>query len=220
MTICGSPRLRQVSRRPGGHFVVQRAPAAPQRWRAAAIDHQADAAGDLRGKMGVDALDVPGRRRRQLAAGEERDGAFGAAGLTAREGRRLRAAVRHVAQCEIVMRGGHVAAVDHVAARLEADLAHGEIVGAQRVAQSAQRAAVDHAIGLAQAHDDTDVVVDVAHVALRIGPVVLEVFARLDAFHAAAGEAARGFGASPRRGCSHGRAPTARRAAWTRGRRR
>ena len=92
------------------------------------------------------------------------------------------------------MRSGHVAAVDHVAARLEAHLAHGEIVRAQRVAQSAQRAAVDHAIGLAQAHDDADVVVDVAHVALRIGPVVLEEFARLDAFHAVAGEAARRFG--------------------------
>ena len=113
-----------------------------------------------------------------------------------------------------------MAAVDHVAARLEADLAHGEIVRAQRVAQAAQRAAVDHAIGLAKAHDDADVVVDVAHVSLRIGSVVLEEFARLDAFHAAAGETARRFGASPRRGCSHARAPTARPAAWARGRRR
>ena len=79
-----APSLAQTR----GHLVVQRAPAAPQRRRAAAIDHEADAAGDLRGEMGVDALDVPGRRRRQLAAGEEGDGAFCAAGLAAGEGRR------------------------------------------------------------------------------------------------------------------------------------
>ena len=192
--MCGSPRLRQVSRRPRRHFVVQRAPAAPRRRGAAAIDHEGDAARDLRGEMGVDALDMPGRRCGQLAAGEEGDGAFGAAGLTARECRRLGAAVRHVAQREVVVRGGHVARIDHVASRLEADLAHGEIVRAQRVAQSAQRAAVDHAIGLAHAHDDADVVIDVAHISLRIASVVLEEFARLDAFHAAAGETARRFG--------------------------
>ena len=61
------------------------------------------------------------------------------------------------------------------------------------VAQPAQRAAVDHPVGLAVAEHDAEVVVDVAHVALRIGAVVLQVFARLDAFEAVAGEASRRF---------------------------
>ena len=87
-----------------------------------------------------------------------------------------------------------MAAVDHVAARLETHLAHAQIVGTQRAAQAAQRAAVDHPIGLAVAEHDAEIVVDVAHVALRIRAVVLEVLAGLDAFEAMAGEAAARLG--------------------------
>ena len=87
-----------------------------------------------------------------------------------------------------------MAAVDHVAARLETHLAHAQIVGTQRAAKPAQRAAVDHPVGLAVAEHDAEIVVDVAHVALRIRAVVLQVLAGLDAFEAMAGEAAARFG--------------------------
>ena len=119
------------------HVLMQAPPSAPVRGRAAAVDHEANAAGDPGAEMRVDAFDMPGRGGHELAAGEKGHGAGGVARLVARECRRVRAAMRHVAQGEIVMGGGHVAAVHHVPARFKAHLAHAEVIGADRFAKAA-----------------------------------------------------------------------------------
>ncbi len=134
--------------------------------------------------------DVARRRRRELAPGQKRCLAACESRLMARQCECIALAEGHVTQGEIVRRRRHLAGAHHALPRVEAYIGQVEILRADRRAKAAERARVDHAVGLAHAHHDALVVVDLAHVTLGIGAVLLKIGTHLHAFEAVAREAA------------------------------
>ena len=87
----------------------------------------------------------------------------------------------------------HDAAIHHVLSRAQAELGHGEVLGTQFLALSAQGAAVDEVVGQVQAFDDGRIVVHLAGVDAGIALVFLQIDAGLHADQTLALQAAPGL---------------------------
>ena len=162
-------------------------PGPPGRGPAAA-QQQPEGAAEPAVQVGNEGLDLFRHGPRQLAAGEEHGGRPVPSGP---ETRRFRAAgLFHVQQGELVGGRGHEAPLHQFLAGGAAEVRHGEIVGAQGLAQSAEGAGVDQPVGLVDAADDGEVVVDLPRVDPGVALVSLEVGALADAVAALAAEAA------------------------------
>ena len=121
-------------------------------------------------------------------------GAVRAPGCMACEAKTLAQAEAHVLKRKLVGGRRHLALSDHAAAGLQAEVLHGEVLGADAFAQAAQAAGVDQLVGLVHPHHDGRVVVDLTGVLARVSAEAFEVGTDLDALQALALQAAAGLG--------------------------